>query len=342
MSKKSGKGSLPRSTDGEDLEWKLNRFDKNLDIPAISAIWHHLNGTKNIGGSKKVYRIPLDRSGSGKVDKAPADKSAGGSRKVDKASADKSAGGSGKVSPEFVVVKKISNKLSVSTGELEKIAEIEIPGKIRHQNIVNLMGYYSSSRSTLSLYEYYNNGTLDGLLHGNQVELRNWPKRLHIARGVAQGLRYMHNHHSTPAYHKKVRSSNILVDDDWGAKIASFGSAKVLENREEYAQTKTDVYDFGVILLELITGRKVPKYEKERSSLADWAQRLGKETIDASDIDNNVYETKYLEEINQVFKLALSCTAKSPTDRFDMTSVWQILSQYGTAVGVGTKENGSI
>ena len=160
------------------------------------------------------------------------------------------SGGSGKVyrvgvndSNNFVAVKRIWNSRKLEQKlEKEFHAEVKILGSIRHSNIVKLLGCMSNENSKLLVYEYSKNHSLDQWLHRKsrasstsssvQHVVLDWPKRLQIAVGAAQGLYYMHHGCSPPIIHRDVKSSNILLDSEFNAKIADFGLAKMFKQGE--------------------------------------------------------------------------------------------------------------
>ncbi|KAL3744877.1 hypothetical protein ACJRO7_014050 [Eucalyptus globulus] len=273
------------------------------------------------------------------------------------------SGGSGKVyrivvnsSGDTVAVKRISNNQKLNE-KLEKqfAAEVEILGNIKHRHIVKLLCCISCEHSKLLVYEYMENGSLDRWLHkkkrlspilgvANNMILE-WPKRLQIALGAAKGLCYMHNDCSSPIIHRDVKSSNILLDSEFNAKIADFGLARMLAEpgeavsmtavagsfgylAPEYAHTtrvneKIDVYSFGVVLLELTTGRE-PNDRDEDMCLADWAWfhfDQGKPISDV--IDEEIRDNSSLDQICNVFKLGIFCTAKLPSTRPTMKEKFQ-------------------
>ncbi|XP_056176875.1 receptor-like protein kinase 5 [Syzygium oleosum] len=275
------------------------------------------------------------------------------------------SGGSGKVyriivnpSGDAVAVKRISNNRKLDE-KLEKqfVAEVEILGNIRHLHIIKLLCCISCENSKLLVYEYMENCSLDHWLHkkkrlspvsgvANNMIL-DWPKRLQIALGAAKGLCYMHNDCSPPIIHRDVKSSNILLDSEFNAKIADFGLARMLAKHgeaatmtgvagsfgylaPEYAHTtrvneKIDVYSFGVVLLELTTGREANDGDEDMC-LADWAWRHiqdGKPISDA--IDEEIKDDSYVDEISNVFKLGIFCTATLPSTRPTMKEVLQVL-----------------
>ncbi|KAF5759308.1 putative protein kinase RLK-Pelle-LRR-XI-1 family [Helianthus annuus] len=322
-----------------DLRWKFTSFQK-LDFTE-STILPRLteNNVVGHGGSGKVYRIPVNRSG------------------------------------EFVAVKKLSIKNDLDQRlEKEFLSEVEILSAIRHSNIVKLLGCISSDNSKLLIYEFLENRSLDRWLHSRKARsshglsgsvrhmVLDWPKRLRIALGVANGLCYMH-HDCVPAViHRDVKSCNVLLDGDFNAKIADFGLARILAKESElntmstvagsigymapeYAHTikvneKIDVYSFGVILLELTTGKEASG-GNESSSLAEWAWQQaigGAPILDA--LDDEVIEPRYMNDMTNVFKLGLWCTSKLPTNRPSMQEVCQMLLRCSVGAAVMETEAG--
>ncbi|KAI3468175.1 hypothetical protein Pfo_024838 [Paulownia fortunei] len=305
--------------------WKLTSFQR-LDFTEVNILPSLAESNMiGSGGSGKVYKIAVDHAG------------------------------------QYVAVKRIwSEKKLDRMLDKEFLAEIQILGSVRHSNIVKLLCCISSDDSKLLVYEYMENQSLDRWLRRKERHafsqnsaahnhVLDWPARLRIAIGAAQGLCYMH-HDCTPAIiHRDVKSSNILLDSDFKAKIADFGLAKILFKRgepntmsavagsfgyiaPEYAYTtkvdeKIDVYSFGVVLLELVTGRE-PNCRDEHTSLAEWAwKHYGEEKPIADALDEEIKEASYTEEMITVFKLGLICTNPLPASRPSMKDILQILHQ---------------
>ncbi|CAL4911303.1 unnamed protein product [Urochloa decumbens] len=216
------------------------------------------------------------------------------------------------------------------------------------------------AESKLLVYDYMDNGSLDRWLHGSvrsghsmerswsvQHVPLDWPTRLIVAVGAAQGLCYMHHECSPPIVHRDVKASNILLDLEFRAKVADFGVARMLVRAGEpntmsgvagsfgymapecaytrKVDEKVDVYGFGVVLLELTTGKKAND-GGEHSSLAQWAEqhyRSGGSIPDATDISTRY--AGYTDEIETVFRLGVKCTGNSPSSRPTMKHVLQIL-----------------
>ncbi|XVF48596.1 hypothetical protein PTKIN_Ptkin03bG0202900 [Pterospermum kingtungense] len=319
--------------------WKLTSFQR-LDFTETSILSNLTdNNIIGSGGSGKVYRIVINHSG------------------------------------ESVAVKKIWNPKKLDHKlEKEFLAEVEILGNIRHSNIVKLLCCISSEDSKLLVYEHMENQSLDRWLHGKKRRPTSgissayrspldWPTRLKIAVGAAQGLCYMHHECPTPIIHRDVKSSNILLDSEFKARIADFGLAKMLARHAsahsmsavagsfgylapEYAYTtkvdaKVDVYSFGVVLLELVTGREASSGD-ENSGLVEWARRHFSEDKPIVEIlDPEVKEASYLEEMTMVYKVGIVCTRASPSTRPSMKEVLYILSSCCYQDGHGAKKVGS-
>ncbi|KAF7817082.1 receptor-like protein kinase HSL1 [Senna tora] len=227
-------------------------------------------------------------------------------------------GGSGTVykielkSGELVAVKRLWSRSSKDSDEEDRMVldkelktEVGTLGSIRHKNIVKLYSYFSSLDCSLLVYEYMPNGNLWDALHKGWIHL-DWPTRHQIALGIAQGLAYLHHDLLPPIIHRDIKSTNILLDINYQPKVADFGIAKVLQARggkdstttviagtygylaPEYAYScratsKCDVYSFGVILMELISGKKPVEAEfGENRNIVYWVSSKveNKEGID--------------------------------------------------------------
>ncbi|CAN6201343.1 unnamed protein product [Urochloa humidicola] len=234
-------------------------------------------------------------------------------------------------------------------------AETETLGYIRHANIVKLLGCISSSESKLLIYEYMEHGSLYDWLHQRAMtssnEPLNWPMRMSIAIDAARGLSYMHHDCSPPIAHRDVKSSNILLDLEFKARIADFGLARALVKAGEPESVsamvgsfgyiapevgsirkineKVDVYSFGVVLLELTTGRRATGEGGGHENLAQWAWRkFQEEDFELMDvIDESIRDASYFREVQLVFKLGLICTGTKPSLRPTMKEILQVLQR---------------
>lgn len=257
-------------------------------------------------------------------------------------------------------------------------AEISTLGKIRHKNIVKLWCCCTYKDSRLLVYEYMPNGSLGDLLHGPKSGFLDWPTRYKIAMDAAEGLSYLHHDCAPPIVHRDVKSNNILLDAEFGARVADFGVAKAVEpvgkgvksmsiiagscgyiapgsslrifpssdscqiglclfglisGLVEYAYTlrvneKSDTYSFGVVLLELVTGKPPVDPEYGEKDLVKWVCS----TLETKGVDH-VLDPKldacYKDEIFRVLNIALLCTSNLPMNRPSMRRVVKMLVEVG-------------
>ncbi|PIN14811.1 Serine/threonine protein kinase [Handroanthus impetiginosus] len=252
-----------------------------------------------------------------------------------------------------IAVKRMESGAIGTKGMNEFQAEIAVLTKVRHRHLVALLGYCINGNERLLVYEYMPQGTLGQHLfewqeHGYKP--LTWKQRVTIALDVARGVEYLHSLAQQSFIHRDLKPSNILLSDVMRAKVADFGLVRnapdgkySIETRlagtfgylaPEYAATgrvttKVDVYAFGVILMEIITGRKAldETMPDERSHLVTWFRRvlINKENIRKSidpilDPDDETYES-----ICKVAELAGHCTAREPFQRPDMGHAVNVL-----------------
>ncbi|KAK4490597.1 hypothetical protein RD792_001282 [Penstemon davidsonii] len=196
---------------------------------------------------------------------------------------------------KVVAVKSL--KSGSGQGEREFQAEVEIISRVHHRHLVSLVGYCIADQQRMLVYEYVNNKTLEYHLHGKGRPVMDWATRLRIALGSAKGLAYLHEDCHPRIIHRDIKASNILLDYNFEAMVADFGLAKLTSDNfthvstrvmgtfgylaPEYASSgklteKSDVFSFGVMLLELITGRRPvdPTNKTMEDSLVDWARPI--------------------------------------------------------------------
>ncbi|XP_042515666.1 probably inactive leucine-rich repeat receptor-like protein kinase At5g06940 [Macadamia integrifolia] len=242
---------------------------------------------------------------------------------------------------EFVAVKRLMNFKSQSWKTLK--AEIKTLAKIRHKNIIKLMGFCYSEDSILLIYEFAHRGSLGDLICRSDFQLE-WSTRLKIATGAAQGLAYLHKEYIPHLLHRNIKSTNILLDTDFEPKITDFaldrivgesvyvssmasetGSYCYLAPEHAYSKKATeqmDVYSFGVVLLELITGRQAEESESGDSiDIVKWVRRkinVANGTLQV--LDRRVSNTSQHEMLGAL-EVALRCTSVMPEKRPTMFEV---------------------
>ncbi|KAK1323520.1 Proline-rich receptor-like protein kinase PERK4 [Acorus calamus] len=188
-----------------------------------------------------------------------------------------------------IAVKQL--KSGSGQGEREFQAEVDIISRVHHRHLVSLVGYCITGQKRVLVYEYVPNGTLEYHLHGKGRPTMDWPTRLKIALGSAKGLAYLHEDCHPRIIHRDIKAANILLDYNFEAMVADFGLAKLSSDNythvstrvmgtfgylaPEYASSgklteKSDVFSFGVMLLELITGRRPVDNALMEDSLVDW------------------------------------------------------------------------
>ncbi|KAH6758692.1 Protein kinase superfamily protein [Perilla frutescens var. frutescens] len=222
--------------------------------------------------------------------------------------------------------------------------EVESLSKIQHQNIVALLGYCIHGEARFLVYEMMENGSLELHLHGPQKSRLTWHLRMKIALDVARGLEYLHERCNPPVIHRDLKSSNILLDSNLNAKLSDFGLAISGGNSNkaniklsgtlgyvapEYLldgklTDKSDVYAFGVVLLELLMGRRPVERvaESQCQSIVTWAMPQLTDRMKLPNIvDPAIKNTMDLKHLYQVAAIAVLCVQPEPSYRPLITDV---------------------
>uniref|UniRef100_A0A0E0DC61 non-specific serine/threonine protein kinase n=1 Tax=Oryza meridionalis TaxID=40149 RepID=A0A0E0DC61_9ORYZ len=252
----------------------------------------------------------------------------------------------GKISEEKVAVKRLE---SARQGKKEFLAEVETIGSIEHINLVRLIGFCVEKSNRLLVYEYMSRGSLDRWIyyHHNNAPL-DWNTRCRIILDIAKGLCYLHEECRRKIAHLDIKPQNILLDDNFNAKLADFGLSKLIDRDQSKVMTvmrgtpgylapewltsqiteKVDVYSFGVVLMEIISGRKNIHISQPEEAvqlinlLREKAQN--NQLIDMIDKHSNDM-VSHQEEVIQMMKLAMWCLQNDSDRRPSMSMVVKVL-----------------
>uniref|UniRef100_M4ERQ3 non-specific serine/threonine protein kinase n=1 Tax=Brassica campestris TaxID=3711 RepID=M4ERQ3_BRACM len=256
----------------------------------------------------------------------------------------------------LVAVKRLKD-CNIAGGEVQFQTEVETISLALHRNLLRLRGFCSSNNERILVYPYMPNGSVASRLkdHIRGEPALDWSRRKKIAVGTARGLVYLHEQCDPKIIHRDVKAANILLDEDFEAVVGDFGLAKLLDHRDSHVTTavrgtvghiapeylstgqsseKTDVFGFGILLLELITGQKALDFGRsshQKGVMLDWVKKLHQEGKLKQLIDkdlNDKYDRVELEEIVQV---ALLCTQFNPSNRPKMSEVMKMLEGDGLA-----------
>lgn len=253
------------------------------------------------------------------------------------------------VLPDGQVVAVKQRKTASSQGDHEFCSEVEVLSCAQHRNVVLLIGLCVEDGKRLLVYEYICNGSLDSHLYGRSHDPLDWSARHKIAIGAARGLRYLHEDCRVGCIvHRDVRPNNILLTHDFEPLVGDFGLARwqpdaglSVETRiigtfgylaPEYAQSgqvtdKADVYSFGLILIELVSGRKAVDISRPKGEqvLIDWARPLLDE-LAVSDLVDPLLQNCYSnEEVHRMLHCASLCIQRDPVARPRISQVLRIL-----------------
>ncbi|XP_041006955.1 brassinosteroid LRR receptor kinase-like [Juglans microcarpa x Juglans regia] len=261
----------------------------------------------------------------------------------------------------IVAIKKL--KYISGQGDREFTAEMKTIGKIKHRNLVPLLGYCKVGEERLLVYEYMRYGSLDDVLHGQKkvgIKL-NWAARRKIAIGAARGLAFLHHNCIPHILHRDMKSSNVLVDENLEARVSDFGMARLLSSMDTHLSVSTlagtpgyvppeyyqsfrctpsgDVYSYGVVLLELLTGkRSTDSPDFGDNNLVGWVKQQVK--VRVSDVFDPVLmkEDPGLEiELLRHLEVACACLNDRPMRRPTMIQVMAMFKEIQAGSGMDSQ-----
>ncbi|KAK6943840.1 Protein kinase domain, partial [Dillenia turbinata] len=254
------------------------------------------------------------------------------------------------------ILMKFKDYKLVSVGHKEWVTEVNVLGVVEHPNLVKLIGYCAEDdergMQRLLIYEYMPNGSVDNHLSARSTTVLPWSTRLKIAQDAARGLTYLHEGMDFQIIFRDFKSSNILLDEQWNAKLSDFGLARLgpLEGlthvstavvgtigyaSPEYVQTgrltsKNDVWSYGVFLYELITGRRPLDKNRPKSEqkLLEWVKPFLSDAKKFQQIVDPRLEGKYSQRsVQKLAVVANHCLVRNPKSRLKMSEVMEMVNK---------------
>ncbi|CAN6853197.1 unnamed protein product [Brassica oleracea] len=249
----------------------------------------------------------------------------------------------------IVAIKNLLNNRGQAEKEFK--VEVEAIGRVRHKNLVRLLGYCVEGEHRMLVYEYVDNGNLEQWLHGDGLGSKSpltWEIRMNIVLGTAKGLMYLHEGLEPKVVHRDIKSSNILLDKQWNAKVSDFGLAKLLGSEMSYVTTRvmgtfgyvapeyastgmlnerSDVYSFGVLVMEMISGRNPVDYSRPvgEVNLVEWLKRMVSNREAEGVLDPRMVEKPSLRSLKRTLLVALRCVDPNAQKRPKMGHVIHML-----------------
>ncbi|MBA0837416.1 hypothetical protein Goarm_009576 [Gossypium armourianum] len=247
-----------------------------------------------------------------------------------------------------VAVKNLLNNRGQAEKEFK--VEVEAIGRVRHKNLVRLLGYCAEGAHRMLVYEYVDNGNLEQWLHGDvgPCSPLTWEIRMNIVLGTAKGLAYLHEGLEPKVVHRDIKSSNILLDKQWNPKVSDFGLAKLLGSGRSYVTTRvmgtfgyvapeyastgmlnerSDVYSFGILLMEIISGRTPVDYSRPQGevNLVEWIKSMVSNRNAEGVLDPRLPEKPSSRALKRALLVALRCVDPNAQKRPKMGHVIHML-----------------
>ncbi|KAI5010022.1 hypothetical protein ZWY2020_012159 [Hordeum vulgare] len=249
-----------------------------------------------------------------------------------------------------IAVKRLKQSVLTTKGKKDFAREVEVMAGLRHGSLVRLLAYCNEGKERILIYEYMQKKSLNVYIFGN-VNLRaslNWARRLELIQGIAHGIAYLHGGSGDNVIHRDLKPGNILLDDEWKPKIADFGTAKLFAVNQagpeqtivvspgyaapEYVRQgnmtlKCDVYSFGVILLETLSGRRNGGMQSLLShAWRLWETNMIPELLDTTMVPLSESEPELLSKLTRCIQIGLLCVQETPCDRPIMSAVVAMLT----------------
>ncbi|GLJ30368.1 hypothetical protein SUGI_0600860 [Cryptomeria japonica] len=247
-----------------------------------------------------------------------------------------------------IAVKNLLN--NKGQAEKEFRVEVEAIGRVRHKNLVRLNGYCAEGAHRMLVYEFVDNGNLEQWLHGDvgPSSPLTWEIRMRIILGTAKGLAYLHEGLEPKVVHRDIKSSNILLDRQWHAKVSDFGLAKLLGSEKSYVTTRvmgtfgyvapeyastgmlnerSDVYSFGVLIMEIISGRSPVDYGRPAGevNLVEWLKMMVGSRRSEEVVDPLMEEKPSARALKRALLVSLRCVDPDANKRPKMGHVIHML-----------------
>ncbi|XBI60211.1 hypothetical protein VPH35_041166 [Triticum aestivum] len=239
------------------------------------------------------------------------------------------------------------------TESTDFLPEVQTLSKVHHKNLVNLKGYCQNKKCLALIYDFMQRGNLQQLIRGGDDYSLNWEQRLHIALDAAQGLEYLHESCTPSIVHRDVKTPNILLDKNLVGIISDFGLSRAFNDAHTHISTvaagtlgyldpeyhatfqltvKTDVYSFGIVLLEIITGQPPVLMEPQTFHLPNWVRHKIAMGNIHDIVDKRLLDQYNASSLQSVVDLAMSCVENAAIDRPTMTEVVSRLKEWLPAV----------